>query len=272
MQFNRAIINARDEPLADYRKYRRLHLLIGDSNMNEFTTALKIGTTAMVLDLLEDGIVPKRVGLLDPVQSTRDISRDQSYRWIVRLENGQTRSAFEIQRSFLALAQHYLAGMDAEYDWLLREWAAVLDGLERDVMSQAHKVDWIAKKWLLQTFLEDQQLGWDDPWLASLDLEYHNLNPATGLYHALRDEDRVVRLLSDERIAFCAAHPPGNTRAQARGLAVQHLRHQPGNYVINWDSIRIGDQDPLIMGNPFHPYTTEIAQLLAGASPGRAAS
>ncbi len=272
VQFNRAIINARDEPLADYRKYRRLHLLIGDSNMNEFTTALKIGTTAMVLDLLEDGIVPKRVGLLDPVQSTRDISRDQTYGWIVRLENGQTRSAFEIQRSFLALAQNYLAGMDAEYDWLLREWAAVLDGLERDVMSQAHKVDWIAKKWLLQTFLEDQQLGWDDPWLASLDLEYHNLNPATGLYHALRDQGRVVRLLSDERIAFCAAHPPANTRAQARGLAVEYLRHQHGNYVINWDSIRIGDQDPLIMGNPFHPYTTEIAQLLAGASAGRAAS
>jgi proteasome accessory factor A len=271
VQFNRAIINARDEPLADYRKYRRLHLLIGDSNMNEFTTALKIGTTAMVLDLLEDGILPKRVGLLDPVQATRDISRDPTYRWIVRLENGQTRSAFEIQRSFLALAQNYLAGMDAEYDWLLREWAAVLDGLERDVMSQAPKVDWIAKKWLLQTFMEDQKIGWDDPWLASLDLEYHNLNPATGLYHALREEHRVVRLLSDERIAFCAAHPPSNTRAQARGLAVQQLRHQTTHYVINWDSIRIGDHDPLIMGNPFHPYSAEIGSLLAAAATGPAA-
>jgi proteasome accessory factor A len=264
VQFNRAIINARDEPLADYRKYRRLHLLIGDSNMNEYTTALKIGTTAMVLDLLEEGILPKRVGLMDPVQSTRDISRDQTYQWIVRLESGQTRSAFEIQRSFLALAQNYLAGMDAEYDWLLREWAAMIDGLERDVMSQAGKVDWIAKKWLLQTFVDEEKISWDDPWLQSLDLEYHNLNPQTGLYHAMREQGRVECLLSEQRIAFCATSPPANTRAQARGLAVNYLRNSNANYVINWDSIRVGDKDPLNMGNPFHPYAAEVGQLLAG--------
>src|SRR5207245_2724140 len=116
VQFNRAIINARDEPLADYRKYRRLHLLIGDSNMSEYANALKAGTTSLVLDLLEEGIVPKRVGLMDAVQSTREISRDPHYRWIARLENGQTRTALEIQRSFLGLAQHYLAGQNEEND------------------------------------------------------------------------------------------------------------------------------------------------------------
>src|SRR5216684_820268 len=114
VQFNRAIINARDEPLADYRKYRRLHLLIGDSNMSQYATALKVGTTSLVLDLLEEGIIPKRVGLMDPVQGTRDVSRDPHYRWLVRLENGQTRTALEIQHSFLGLAKHYLAGMDPE--------------------------------------------------------------------------------------------------------------------------------------------------------------
>src|SRR5213594_4271148 len=185
VQFNRAIINARDEPLADYRKYRRLHLLIGDSNMSEYANALKAGTTSLVLDLLEEGIVPKRVGLMDAVQSTREISRDPHYRWIARLENGQTRTALEIQRSFLGLAQHYLAGQNEENDWIIREWESVLDGLERDPMSMAGKLDWVAKKWLLQTFIESEKLRWDDPWLQSLDLEYHNLDPKRGLYHAL---------------------------------------------------------------------------------------
>src|SRR5664279_3079261 len=177
VQFNRAIINARDEPLADYRKYRRLHLLIGDSNMSQHATALKAGTTSLVLDLLEEGIIPKRVGLMDAVQGTRDISRDPHYRWIVRLENGQTRTALEIQHSFLGLAKHYLAGTDPENDWIIREWESVLEGLERDPMSQVGKIDWVAKKWMLQMFVEQEHISWDDPWLQSLDLEYHILDP-----------------------------------------------------------------------------------------------
>ena len=263
VQFNRAIINARDEPLADYRKYRRLHLLIGDSNMSEYANALKAGTTSLVLDLLEEGIVPKRVGLMDAVQSTREISRDPHYRWIARLENGQTRTALEIQRSFLGLAQHYLAGQNEENDWIIREWESVLDGLERDPMSMAGKLDWVAKKWLLQTFVEAEKLRWDDPWLQSLDLEYHNLDPKRGLYHALVAEGKMATVVTPERIAFCAANPPTNTRAQARGIAVRYLREQSGSYIINWDSIAVENKDPLVMGNPFHPYRSEVSQLLS---------
>src|SRR6266851_2140809 len=213
VQFNRAIINARDEPLADYRKYRRLHLLIGDSNMSQYATALKVGTTSLVLDLLEEGILPKRVGLMDPVQATRDISRDPHYRWIVRLENGQTRTAMEIQHSFLGLAKHYLAGLDPENDWIIREWEAILAGLERDPMSQTDKIDWVAKKWMLQMFMEQEHLGWDDPWLQSLDLEYHNLDPRRGLHFALEQQGRSQHVVSADRVAFCMQNPPGNTRA-----------------------------------------------------------
>ncbi|MDW8342905.1 MAG: proteasome accessory factor PafA2 family protein [Verrucomicrobiae bacterium] len=265
VQFNRAIINARDEPLADYRKYRRLHLLIGDSNMNSHTTALKVGTTAMVLDLLEENIVPKRVALMDPVQATRDISRDLSGRWLVRLDNGQVRSALEIQHAFLSLAQHYLAGADPEYDWLLGEWEAVLTGLEEDPMSQVAKVDWVAKKWMLEMFMESEGIGWDDPWLQSLDLEYHNLNRRTGLYHALEEQGRVQPLVSWERVAFCATTPPANTRAQARGLAVRQLMGRGRQYIINWDSLRLEDREPLLMTNPFHTYHAELSQLLASS-------
>jgi hypothetical protein len=264
VQFNRAIINARDEPLADYRKYRRLHLLIGDSNLNEYAIALKMGTTSLVLDLLEENIVPKRVGLLDPVASTREISRDQTYRWIARLENGQTRTALEIQRSFLGLAQHYLAGQSEENDWVIREWAAVLDGLEQDPMSQVGKIDWVAKKWLLEMFMEQEHVGWGDPWLQSLDLEYHNLDPRRGLYFALRQDGRVQSVISPERVDFCLTNAPTNTRAHARGIAVRCLREQSTNYIINWDSIAVENRDPLVMGNPFHPYRDEVAQLLAG--------
>lgn len=262
VQFNRAIINARDEPLADYRKYRRLHLLIGDSNMNDYTTALKIGTTSLVLDLLEEGIVPKRVSLLDPVQATREISRDPTGRWIVRLENGQTRTALEIQRAFLGLAEHYLASQNEENAWIVREWTSVLDGLERDPMTLIGKVDWVAKKWLLESFIESEKISWNDPWLQSLDLEYHNLNPQRGLYAALVAEGRVQPVVSPERAAFCSANAPANTRANARGLAVRYFRETATNYIINWDSIAVEGREPLVMSNPFQTYREELSQLL----------
>jgi proteasome accessory factor A len=128
IQFSRAIINTRDEPLADWGLYRRLHLLVGDSNMSEYATALKVGTTALVLHLLEEGVVPE-VRLLDPVHAVRSISRDPEYRWEVQLESGRPTTAVEVQRQYLDLAEEYLRGWDAEGDWVLDEWRFVLDGL-----------------------------------------------------------------------------------------------------------------------------------------------
>ncbi len=151
------------------------------------------------------------------------------------------------------MAKHYLAGQDEENDWVIREWEAVLAGLESDPMSQVGKIDWVAKKWMLETFMEQQGVGWDDPWLQSLDLEYHNLDPRRGLYFALCEEGRVQHVVTPERVVFCSSNPPGNTRAQARGIAVRHLRDQTGSYIINWDSIAVENKDPLIMSNPFHP-------------------
>src|ERR1700692_3400678 len=152
VQFNRAIINARDEPLADYRKYRRLHLLIGDSNMSPFATALKIGTTACVLSLLEEGRLPRNLVLTDAVQSTRDISRDSNGHWIVDLENGKTIGALDVQWQFYDLAQKHLREkapkvFGAEADWLLESWSFVLEALEQNPQSLIGGVDWITKKW-----------------------------------------------------------------------------------------------------------------------------
>ena len=152
--------------------------------------------------------------------------------------------------------------MDPENDWIIREWENVLAGLERDPMSQVDKIDWVAKKWLLQMFIEQEHIGWDDPWLQSLDLEYHNIDPRRGLYFALVEQGRTQHVVTPERVAFCVQNPPANTRAQARGIAVRHLRDQAGSYIINWDSIAVENKDPLIMNNPFHPYQSEVAQLL----------
>ena len=147
---------------------------------------------------------------------------------------------------------------------MIREWESVLDGLERDPMSQVGKIDWVAKKWLLQTFVENQGIGWDDPWLQSLDLEYHNLDARRGLYFALAEEGRLQHIVGSERVAYCSTHPPSNTRAQARGIAVQYLADRRANYyIINWDSISVENKDPLIMGNPFHPYDSEVDQLFS---------
>ncbi|SVC68792.1 uncharacterized protein METZ01_LOCUS321646, partial [marine metagenome] len=174
IQFSRAIINTRDEPLADWGLYRRLHLLVGDSNMSDYATALKVGTTAMMLELLEEQIVPD-VKLHDEVEAIHDISRDLTCKWEVQLEDNSFTTALEIQRQYLRLAETHLRGKDPEGDWVLDEWRLVLDALNHDPMALVDRIDWVTKKWLLETVIEAEGVEWNDPWIQSLDLEYHNL-------------------------------------------------------------------------------------------------
>ena len=269
VQFNRAIINARDEPLADYRKYRRLHLLIGDSNMSPFATALKIGTTGCVLSLLEEGRLPKNLSLSDAVQSTRDISRDPNRNWIVRLENGKTIGGLDIQWQFYELAQKHLGGADEETDWLLESWSFTLEALGNKPEALIGGVDWITKKWLLEMFIESEGLTWDDPWLQSLDLEYHNINPSKGLFFGVTPAKRIGEWNDSVRRVDASYHPPTNTRAAGRAQAVAWFQKGDQPYVINWDSIACDNRDFLVMGNPFESYTTEVAQFLAQPRPPR---
>jgi proteasome accessory factor A len=271
VQFNRAIINARDEPLADYRKYRRLHLLIGDSNMSPFATALKIGTTACVLSLLEEGRLPKNLSLSDAVQSTRDISRDPTGAWIVRLENGKTIGGLDIQWQFYELAQRHLGGASEETDWLLESWSFTLDALGNKPEALIGGVDWISKKWLLETFIESEGLTWDDPWLQSLDLEYHNIDPEKGLFFGINPAKRIGEWNNSVRRNEASYHPPANTRAAGRAQAVAWFQKSDQPYVINWDSIACDNRDFLVMGNPFESYTAEVAKFLAQPRPPRSA-
>jgi proteasome accessory factor A len=263
VQFNRAIINARDEPLADYRKYRRLHLLIGDSNMSPFAAALKIGTTACVLALLEDGKLPRNLVLNDAVQSTRDISRDPTRQWIVDLENGKSIGALDVQWQFHELAAKHLRGKSAENDWLLESWSFTLEALEQNPEALIGGVDWITKKWLLESFMESENLQWDDPWLQSLDLEYHNIDPARGLFFSVKPGKRIAEWNNGVRRPEAMLQPPANTRAAGRARAVAHFQRENSPYVINWDSIAFDSRDFLVMSDPFETYTDEVTKFLS---------
>jgi proteasome accessory factor A len=263
VQFNRAIINARDEPLADYRKYRRLHLLIGDSNVSPFATALKLGTTVLVLTLLEEGTLPRDVILRDAVMATRQISHQGSGRGVVLLDDGRTRDALDIQETFLTHAQRYLARRDEETDWILESWAFTLGALRTKPELLIGGVDWVSKKWLLETFREAESLTWQDPWLQSLDLEYHNINPAKGLFHALTPAKAIGEFNDSVRRVETTRIPPQDTRACGRGHAVKLLAGRQVPYVINWDSISLENAQFLPMADPFESYTQQVETLLA---------
>jgi hypothetical protein len=258
VQFNRAIINARDEPLADYRKYRRLHLLIGDSNMSPFATALKVGTTVCILTLLEEDLLPRGLGLRDAVLATREISRDPEGKWLVEMDDGSRQDALDIQYQFLEQAYHYLAGQDKETDWLLESWGFTLDAIRNKPELLIGGVDWISKRWLLTMFMEEQDLTWNDPWLQSLDLEYHNINPERGLFYALKPAKAIGEFNASVRRDDATSVPPSNTRAAGRAQAVQTFQQRDLAYIINWDSVALEGQDYLPMPDPFKTYVDEV--------------
>lgn len=265
VQFNRAIINARDEPLADYRKYRRLHLLIGDSNMSPFACALKLGTTALILTLLEEGVLPDDVILRDAVLATRQISHAGTGRGKVQLEDGRTRDALDLQHEFLAHTQHHLGGRDDETDWILDNWHFTLDALGGQPEQLIGGVDWISKKWLLEQFRESEGLEWDDPWLASLDLEYHHIDPEHGLFFALDPIPRIRAFNDSARAAHATRTPPPDTRAHGRGLAVAGFQQHSLPYVIEWDTISVENTAHLAMPDPFETYALSVGELFCPA-------
>ena len=264
VQFNRAIINARDEPLADHHRYRRLHLLVGDSNMSPFATALKVGLTSLVLTLIEQDCLPRDVVLRDAVLATREISREGSGRGVVKLEDGRSRNALDIQYAFLSHAQRHFAGMDEETDWLLANWQFVLEALETRPEQLIGAVDWISKRWLLDLFRASENLSWQDPWLQSLDLEYHNIDPARGLFFSLETaEKRIADWNARASNLEALYRPPADTRAHGRGVAVDwFLEHPKCSYLINWDSLSLDGEPPLPMPDPFDDSEVAVRKFL----------
>jgi proteasome accessory factor A len=235
----RPIINTRDEPHADSEKYRRLHVIVGDANMSEIAGALKLGTTALVLDLLEEHVAPMNLDLVDPIAALKSISRDPTLKTVLQLIGNRTISPIDVQREYLAAAHKRLRGRDEETDWVLSTWQQVLDDLERDPMLCRDRLDWVAKKWLLDAFVASEELSWHDPWLQSLDLEYHNVRREEGLYTELVRKNKMQRYVTDEQIRQALHHPPPDTRAYFRGRCVEKFAKQMTT--VQWDEIAFGD-------------------------------
>ena len=203
--------------------------------MSPFANALKIGTTACVLSLLEQRQLPRNLVLNDAVRSTRDISRDPTRKWIVDLENGKTIGALDVQWQFHELAAKHLRNRDPETDWLLESWSFVLESLEQNQAALIGGVDWITKKWLLDTFVESENLEWNDPWLQAIDLEYHNLNRDEGLYYELLRQGSMRRVVTEEEVKAAIFTPPDTTRAYFRGRSV--ARFNDAIESIQWDEM-----------------------------------
>ncbi|MFL6529658.1 MAG: depupylase/deamidase Dop [Chthoniobacterales bacterium] len=230
----RPLVNTRDEPHADVNRYRRFHVIVGDSNMSEWATALKVGTTALVLDLIENGTAPE-LDIAQPIDATKSISRDQTYDWIIELRDGRKISAIEVQRLYLRAAQKSEHAQEEDTAWLLREWENVLNDLERDVSLTRDRIDWVAKKFLLSAMQEEERLTWSDPWLQAIDLEYHNVAPDQGLFYELLRQGSMRRVVKEEEVKAAIFSPPDTTRAYFRGRSVAKFNSAITS--IQWDEI-----------------------------------
>ena len=217
----RPIVNTRDEPHANARLYRRFHVIIGDANMSTFATRLKVGSTALVLEALARDSRKPRPRLMDPLGALRSISRDANFKWEVRLQGAKPSTALEVQRFYLEASKSLC---DLNEPWkksMLQDWETVLDDLEKDVMTCRDRLDWVAKMALIREFQSSQGVENDDPWLQSLDLEYHRLDYSEGLYYGL-EQSGVMRGVPDEVLVRRAMiYPPETTRALIRGKCVQ---------------------------------------------------
>jgi proteasome accessory factor A len=264
----RPIINTRDEPHADPEKYRRLHVIIGDANMNEVATYLKLGTTALVLKMIEDDYLPD-LTLASPVSSLHRISRDLTCTETVRLADDRRLTAVQIQWEYLERARKYVEqeADAAEHDELLRRWESVLSALEADPSTLHRQLDWVAKLRVLEGYRGRDGLDWSDPKLRLIDLQYHDVRRDKGLYYRLADTDKAERLVSDDEIDRAIMEPPEDTRAFFRGRCIS--RYPQAIAAASWDSIIFDtgreSLQRIPMREPLRGTRAHVEQLLADA-------
>ncbi len=260
VQFNRALINARDEPLGDPCRFRRFHLLLGDSNMLPFSQALKVGSTSLVLDLLEADRMP-HLGLADPVRTMHQISHCPDGPWLIELSDGRRWTAVELLEYFLAAASRLDLEEDPDMLWTCLAWEEVLHGLGDDGETLLGKVDWITKRHLLDLFRSREGVAWDDPWMESLDLEYHNLNESRSLASLLSSPSLDALGLPGLVDYDPERDAPRSTRAHARSQLMRKLAAGKISYVIDWDYVQVGNSGYYSLEDPFVSTVPPKAEL-----------
>src|ERR687889_990615 len=236
----RPIINTRDEPHADADKYRRLHVIIGDANLSEISTYLKVGTTALVLTMIEEKVFTGELGIADPVSELKAVSHDPSLGHLMRLRDGRRLTALDLQWAYYERArafcdERYGSDMDSQTADVLSRWESVLDKLGRDPMLLSDELDWVAKLRLLEGYREREELPWSSPKLQLVDLQYADVRPEKGLYPRLVARGSMKRLLDDAETQRAMVEPPGDTRAYFRGRCLAQYASEV--VAASWDSV-----------------------------------
>jgi proteasome accessory factor A len=262
----RPIINTRDEPHADRDRYRRLHVIVGDSNMSETSIYLRAGVTAIVLALIEDRALPRSLAITDPVKVIKEISHDPACRREYPMERGKRMSAVQVQREYLEAALRYFASHEIDpitKDVLVR-WEGVLAKLAEDPMQLDREVDWVVKRKLISEYVSRRRVDWRHPQVQMLDLQYHDIRPDKGLYHVLDRRGEVERIVSEDEIDHASVHPPTDTRAYFRGECIR--RYGEAVFGVNWDSISFNlGEEPIkriLMNEPLKGTKAHVEELL----------
>ena len=264
----RPIINTRDEPHADADLFRRLHVIVGDSNMSDYTAFLKVGTAMLMLRMLEDPAVNMRdMTLENPRLAIRDISHDLTCRKKVRLSNGREVRALDVQSEYLNQALKYASknDMTAQETQALQMWEHCLTAIADDPLTLDREIDWVIKHRLIEQYRAKHDFSLNDPEIAQLDLQYHHVNSSKGVFSLLQKRGQVVKLLDDDDVKLAMNHPPQTTRARLRGAFVRAAKERRRDYTVDWVHLKLNDQSqrPVLCKDPFKSHDERVDRLIA---------
>jgi proteasome accessory factor A len=263
---SRPIINTRDEPHADAERYRRLHVIAGDSNMSEYATFVKVGTMVALLQMIEKDVVFRDLTLENPIRAIREIAHDPTCRRKIRLMNGRELSALDIQWEYLDRAMRFARspGFPVQVKAAVDRWESLLTGLEKDPMTLDREVDWVAKYRLLERYQTRRNLQLSDPRLAMMDLSYHDVNRERGLFYMMQDKGLMERVVGDENIANAVRRPPQTTRARLRGEFIKAAKAKKRDFTVDWVHLKLNDQAQrtVMCKDPFRSVDDRVDKLI----------
>ncbi len=265
---SRPLINTRDEPHADAERFRRLHIIAGDSNMSEFATYVKVGITAAILEMLEDRVAFRDLTMANPVRAIRDISHDITCRRTVRLSNGRELSALDVQWEYLDRVMRYARnpGFSPPVAKAVEMWETLLTGLEKDPLSLSREVDWVIKYHLLEHYRQRHGLRLSDPRMSLLDLSYHDINLDRGSYYLMAGKGLLERVVTETAVRAAVSTPPRTTRARLRGEFITAAKASKREYTVDWVHLKLNDQAQrtVLCKDPFLAVDERVERLIAG--------
>jgi proteasome accessory factor A len=269
---SRPIINTRDEPHADAERYRRLHVIVGDSNMSETTTMLKVGSTDLVLRMVEHGSVLRDMTLENPIRAIREISHDPTGRRTVRLANGRELSALQIQTEYLDRARDFaqrrglLDDPEGIHARVIDLWTRTITAVDSGNLSLVEReIDWVIKLRLLERYMAKHDLELSSPRIAQLDLAYHDITRSRGLYYLLEARGAVARVARDLEVFEAKSLPPQTTRAKLRGEFIRRAQERRRDFTVDWVHLKLNDQAQrtVLCKDPFRSVDERVEKLIA---------